>query len=306
MGWAPIDRLSACLPHRPTVASRRQGRDVRKWDGDDGRLIEVHRNLAPSEITALCLDDSGRRFYVGMHNGGAACYVFHSAAAMWVSPPPEAVDEVLHVCFIPDSPALLALSADGTVRVFPDDHAGACTHAVHAHAAGESASLAVSAPMSLYASSGGRVVRFGALRGGGPNARSEPKKDGGCGDSSEQFRRDTTTARRVPCRAAGGAFGAGRAAVLSVPPPRCADDDGDAGPVCFLGGLPAAAVGLSRGRLRVVSTRPLVRVGADGRVDAQPALLARWANTAATHRRGRPGSRASPFCSCAAILPVPI
>eukprot|EP00753_Platysulcus_tardus_P010665 PLAT2945.1.p1 GENE.PLAT2945.1~~PLAT2945.1.p1 ORF type:complete len:1378 (-),score=547.64 PLAT2945.1:102-4235(-) len=46
------------------------GDNVKIWDAESGRLLRVYRTLVESEITATCLGERSRRFFIGDHDGG--------------------------------------------------------------------------------------------------------------------------------------------------------------------------------------------------------------------------------------------
>lgn len=43
--------------------------NIKIWNAIDGTVSQEFKNISQSEITAVCLDDRGRKFFVGNHSG---------------------------------------------------------------------------------------------------------------------------------------------------------------------------------------------------------------------------------------------
>jgi len=52
------------------------GKDIKVWDALNGRINRVFQNLCKSEITAVALDDTGRKIFVGTHGGDVQGFTF--------------------------------------------------------------------------------------------------------------------------------------------------------------------------------------------------------------------------------------
>eukprot|EP01062_Namystynia_karyoxenos_P015459 TRINITY_DN15602_c0_g1_i1.p1 TRINITY_DN15602_c0_g1~~TRINITY_DN15602_c0_g1_i1.p1 ORF type:complete len:1630 (+),score=423.90 TRINITY_DN15602_c0_g1_i1:87-4892(+) len=134
------------------------GRTVRVWGSDEGRLIAAHHDISALDISAFCLDDWGRRFYYGTQSGEVACHVFRTGALMWASGPPARISEVTGIGYWPGRRGVVAVTADGNVRVFLDDHEGRDSAHAQLTSTGEPSDLSLCAALHLVATPCGRVV----------------------------------------------------------------------------------------------------------------------------------------------------
>lgn len=51
-------------------------KDIKIWDALTGKISRIFHNLHPSEITAVTLDDTGRKFFIGTHSGEVQAFTF--------------------------------------------------------------------------------------------------------------------------------------------------------------------------------------------------------------------------------------
>ena len=89
------------------------GRSVKIWNALTGKVARVYRDLAASDITALCLDDRQRKFFVGDHFGTIKCYNYSNGALMKEFDAHNS--EVSNLVYCDEAKALLSTSWDRRV-----------------------------------------------------------------------------------------------------------------------------------------------------------------------------------------------
>jgi WD40 repeat protein len=94
------------------------GRDVKIWDALTGSISRVYRNLTESEITALCIDDRGRKFFVGTHEGDVLC--FNYSNGQFVKSFAKHDSEVSSLSYTEETKQVISTSWDKSVRVVND------------------------------------------------------------------------------------------------------------------------------------------------------------------------------------------
>eukprot|EP01062_Namystynia_karyoxenos_P071807 TRINITY_DN6756_c0_g1_i2.p1 TRINITY_DN6756_c0_g1~~TRINITY_DN6756_c0_g1_i2.p1 ORF type:complete len:2127 (+),score=511.75 TRINITY_DN6756_c0_g1_i2:141-6521(+) len=137
------------------------GRDIRIWDVDQGCLTAVYRDVATSDVTALCLDEYGRRFYFGTQEGKLCCRVFQTGHEIYdVAPQGEHRAEVTMVDYWPQHRMLLSASLDGEVHLCSDRDRGSSCIRIHRHGDREVLAVCHSPNLQLIASADARFVHM--------------------------------------------------------------------------------------------------------------------------------------------------
>eukprot|EP00756_Hemistasia_phaeocysticola_P000934 Hpha_TRINITY_DN10671_c0_g1::TRINITY_DN10671_c0_g1_i3::g.156704::m.156704 len=135
------------------------GRDVRVWDMDQGCMSAVFAGIVTSDITALCLDEYGRRFYLGTQEGKIGCRVYQTGAEIFDVPSQnEHRSEVTMADYWHQKRVLITASLDGRVHIISDRDRGRTCIKIDAHRGAEVLSLSHSANLGLFASADSRFI----------------------------------------------------------------------------------------------------------------------------------------------------
>eukprot|EP00761_Pharyngomonas_kirbyi_P007073 gb/GECH01007082.1/.p1 GENE.gb/GECH01007082.1/~~gb/GECH01007082.1/.p1 ORF type:complete len:908 (+),score=150.91 gb/GECH01007082.1/:1-2724(+) len=107
--------------YNPTTVSilSVSGCHVKVWNAEDGSIISRWDNLTNDVITAACIDDRGRKFFVGTHKGEIFCYNFATGGFIDRIQPSHN-SEVTSICYNRNMNALISTSWDGNVHISPD------------------------------------------------------------------------------------------------------------------------------------------------------------------------------------------
>eukprot|EP01063_Lacrimia_lanifica_P013014 TRINITY_DN19685_c0_g1_i1.p1 TRINITY_DN19685_c0_g1~~TRINITY_DN19685_c0_g1_i1.p1 ORF type:complete len:2013 (+),score=638.18 TRINITY_DN19685_c0_g1_i1:182-6220(+) len=101
------------------------GRGVKLWEAAQGCLTAHHKDASPADITALALDEHGRRLYVGANDGSLSCRVFATCECLYTFA--DAAKHAAEVCFIaymPGKRAMYSAATDGAVLLHLDREEG--------------------------------------------------------------------------------------------------------------------------------------------------------------------------------------
>jgi len=106
-----------CACYNPTSLTiiTAAGRSVKIWNAISGNVQRYYRNLAPSEITALCLDDRQRKFIVGDDKGRIGVYNYTNGALMKNFETQEG--EVTKLVYCNKEKAVISVSSTGDIMV---------------------------------------------------------------------------------------------------------------------------------------------------------------------------------------------
>eukprot|EP01062_Namystynia_karyoxenos_P056498 TRINITY_DN47468_c0_g1_i1.p1 TRINITY_DN47468_c0_g1~~TRINITY_DN47468_c0_g1_i1.p1 ORF type:complete len:1272 (+),score=274.83 TRINITY_DN47468_c0_g1_i1:93-3818(+) len=105
-----------CHPRRMLVTAA--AREVRLWDLRTGRLAEQWPGVGQSEVTAMALDPSCRKLFLGHHDGQLS--VYNTANGLRIRNPRVASAEITGLSYLSQRNALLVSSWDRTVRLLHD------------------------------------------------------------------------------------------------------------------------------------------------------------------------------------------
>ena len=133
------------------------GRDIKIWEAQQGCLTSLYSSVASADITALCIDEYGRRVYIGTQDGGLSCRIYHTCSLInsYVEDCRHA-SEIFAMCYLSERRQLFTSALDGSVFIHTDkDRGRRCTVL---HPARKNSSLAepiymsVSFSLTLFAS----------------------------------------------------------------------------------------------------------------------------------------------------------
>eukprot|EP01062_Namystynia_karyoxenos_P054041 TRINITY_DN4415_c1_g1_i1.p1 TRINITY_DN4415_c1_g1~~TRINITY_DN4415_c1_g1_i1.p1 ORF type:complete len:1847 (+),score=486.34 TRINITY_DN4415_c1_g1_i1:83-5542(+) len=99
-----------------TVAKR----NVRIWDGADGKQLRFFEEVCGDDVTVMCLDTEAHRFYVGTDNGEVLAFLYETATLVkrWQHPSECAI---VSLQYSEAFAYILAVGADGTLMVVEED-----------------------------------------------------------------------------------------------------------------------------------------------------------------------------------------
>ena len=108
------------MRYNPTVNTfvTVSGRDIKIWDVNLGCLTNHFRDVVDSDITALTLDDFGRRFFVGTHEGGVSVHNLQDGKMLKQFEAHEA--QVTEIMQWQGRNLVLSVSLDGRVHIVSD------------------------------------------------------------------------------------------------------------------------------------------------------------------------------------------
>ncbi|KAK7242150.1 hypothetical protein SO694_00013011 [Aureococcus anophagefferens] len=101
-------------------------RSVKIWDAILGTLKRAYLDLSPADITAVCLDDRRRKFFVGNSAGAITCHNYQNGACMKKFPPFPGNARVVTVAYVFALKGLVAAAATGTIRVYDEKELEVC------------------------------------------------------------------------------------------------------------------------------------------------------------------------------------
>ena len=130
------------------------GRDLKIWDVKQGCLTSHFLNVTSSDITALALDEFGRRVYVGTQDGSLSARIYHTADLIYsYSENARHSAEVFAMEYMSGKRQLLSSAIDGSVLLHADKDGGRVAVRVLQPAgaqAVEAVHLGSSCPLSLF------------------------------------------------------------------------------------------------------------------------------------------------------------
>jgi WD40 repeat protein len=91
------------------------GQTAKVWSGKTGALQAVYRNICDADITAMCFDESLKKFIVGDAEGNVKVLNFSNGSEMCHFQPPHDAD-VSAVYYMIGKASLLTASWDGSIR----------------------------------------------------------------------------------------------------------------------------------------------------------------------------------------------
>lgn len=94
------------------------GDTVKTWDALSGCVSNTFKDLAKGSITALCLDDRGRKFFIGTTEGEIRCFNHFNGYLLKEYPKRNA--EITSIVYCPNAKSLVATSSDKNVSRFGD------------------------------------------------------------------------------------------------------------------------------------------------------------------------------------------
>ena len=95
------------------------GATAKVWSGRTGALLRVYRNIVDKEITAICFDESLKKFIVGDSEGNVKVFNFLNGSEMCCFAPPHA-REVCNVHYVTGAASVMTASWDGSVRIYDE------------------------------------------------------------------------------------------------------------------------------------------------------------------------------------------
>ena len=82
--------------------------------------------MAPTDITAVCLDDRRRKFFVGTSAGHMACHNYQNGACMKKFPPFPNRARVVALCYVHGTRSVIAAAGSGTMRLYDETQLESC------------------------------------------------------------------------------------------------------------------------------------------------------------------------------------
>ncbi|KAJ1457324.1 WD40-repeat-containing domain protein [Pelagophyceae sp. CCMP2097] len=99
---------------------------VKIWDAVRGTLSRTYDQPTKNEVTAVCLDDRRRKFFLGTSKGEISCHNYANGAKMKVFPSNDSTP-VVTLGYLWLSKSVIAAFAGGAVRVYDEKELGNCS-----------------------------------------------------------------------------------------------------------------------------------------------------------------------------------
>ena len=217
------------------------GKDIKMWDLYHGCLTSHYHNMSTSDITGLCLDQFGRRLYIGSQEGHVQCRVYHTCCEIYsCGVSARHVAEVTSMKYIPSKRILITSAVDGSILLHHDKDRGTTALRIFCEKQNNSSPdvirLATSASLSLFAFCSSETVSLRDI--------SYPKKP-----LTEISLSSSVAANNNQHKTE----------IISVH---------------FLGNKPVVVLSISGGRFLAYSCRPMQRSNVSDHV-----LIGRWSNS---------------------------
>eukprot|EP01012_Entosiphon_sulcatum_P011393 TRINITY_DN16904_c0_g1_i1.p1 TRINITY_DN16904_c0_g1~~TRINITY_DN16904_c0_g1_i1.p1 ORF type:complete len:1427 (+),score=197.84 TRINITY_DN16904_c0_g1_i1:124-4404(+) len=124
------------------------GKDIKVWDAQQGCLAEQFQDVGDgAEITAMCLDEYGRRLFIGTSAGTSSAHSFQTGHRIFSFRPHKA--EVTALAHLAAKRLLVSASLDGDVHLSSDFNDDSSTFTLVKFNSCDILSLAVSRNLSL-------------------------------------------------------------------------------------------------------------------------------------------------------------
>lgn len=100
-------------------------RTIKTWDAIKGTLKRTFSNVSRYELTAICLDNGRRKFFVGDMNGRVACHNLQNGALLKRCASNFST-AVATMCYVSSAKHVVAASSSGAINVYDDTNFESC------------------------------------------------------------------------------------------------------------------------------------------------------------------------------------
>jgi WD40 repeat protein len=113
--------VSAIFNETSSTIMTAAGKNIKIWDAATGRLLRIFRDMSTSDITCVCLDDMGRKFITGDHEGAIKVYTYNNGGYMKDLKPHS--KEITALRYLPSKKSVISIGWDGIIRIHDEGDA---------------------------------------------------------------------------------------------------------------------------------------------------------------------------------------